>query len=414
MATARMLEGNEEAPYFFLSYARSRFRPDDGADPDLWVKKLYRALCHDVHQLTSTPNPGFMDVQTPLGTQWPVRLSEALAHCRVFVALLSPGYFTSEYCGKEWSAFTHRMRLHAGDGEPPVALIPALWTPFRLEELPAEVSDIQVIPHDFPKAYADEGFFGLMKLRRYEQAYKESVLLMAKRIKRIAEETNLSPCPPPDLDEVANAFAGHRARSASHRVQVRIAAYTPPRLGGGDTGPGPLAQGRSPYYYGRTMREWAPYRNPHDATPIARTAEQIISGLGHRAVIAPLDEPDPADAAPSPSVMVVDPWAACAPGIGDRLRRLDEEPSHVLVPWNTDDEETMSAEAGLERDLTAAVGNGLALNGSARRIPTARAFRAELPKAVNEAITRHFKTAPAYPPQEPPSMDRPALEGPDG
>jgi hypothetical protein len=47
-------------------------------------------------------------------------------------------------------------------------------------------------------------------------------------------------------------------------------------------------------------------------------------------------------------------------------------------------------------------------------VTTLEAFRAALPKAVYEAISRHFRTAPAYPPDEPPSMDRlPRFGGPD-
>jgi FxsC-like protein len=399
-------EGNHHPPYFFLSYVRSKYQPDDGSDPDLWVKKFYQALCHDVYQLTAWPNPGFMDRQMPLGAQWPNTLAGALSQCRVFVALLSPGYFTSEYCGKEWSVFADRVRAHAPEGEPPVALIPALWTPFRLDELPDEVSDIQLMSSDFPRAYADLGFFGLMKLGRFREAYEESVLLMAKTIKRIAEETNLRPCAPPSMKDAENPFAAHQARSAARQVRLTIASYSP-AIGDGDARPW---QTRSQYHYGRTMREWTPYRTPVDATPIARFAEQIVTGLGHRAVIAPLDEPEPETTTAVPSVLLVDPWAPELPAIGERLRRLDEEPRQVVVPWNQDDEETARNESRLGRGLDETVGQSLSLNGSARRVPTPDAFREELPKAVNEAITRHFKTAPSYPPEDPPAIGRPTLQ----
>jgi FxsC-like protein len=418
MTTTPSPEANAHPPYFFLSYARSKYQPDDGSDPDLWVKKFYQALCHDVHQLTSWPTPGFMDLQTPLGTQWPSTLATALSQCRVFVALLSPGYFTSEYCGKEWSVFEERVRAHAGDGERPVALIPALWTPFRLDELPDEVGDIQLISAGFPRVYADEGFFGLMKLRRYNQAYKESVLLMAKTIKRIAEETNLRPCVAPSMKDADNAFAAHQAKNAARRVQLTIASYSPTFAGDGDTRPW---QTRSQYYYGRSMREWSPYRSADDSTPIARYAERVVTGLGHNAVVSGLDEhgePDElgepgepgSEPAASPSVTLVDPWAPDVPAVRERLHQLDAEPRQVVVPWNEDDEETTRNESRLEQGLDETVGRGLSLNGSARRVPTLDAFREELPKAVNEAISRHFKTAPSYPPDDPPATGRPTLQ----
>lgn len=65
----------------------------------------------------------------------------------------------------------------------------------------------------------------------------------------------------------------------------------------------------------------------------------------------------------------------------------------------------------LEQDLAASITNCLVLHGSAPRVPTVEAFRGALPKAVSEAISRHFKTAPAYPPEQPPSMERPTLRG---
>ena len=214
-----------DPPYFFFSYHRSKYRPDDGSDPNMWVKKLYAALCRDVHQLTSTPNPGFMDVQTPLASSWPDELGAELASCRVFVALLSPGYFNSEFCGREWAAFTERVRTQAPGNGQHAAIIPALWTPFRLEELPPELGNLQVIPPGFPTSYSEEGFFALMRLRRYSSAYKESVWLMAKTIKKAAEAIGLRPCAPIDLNATENAFAGHQSGSVTRQIRITVAAY---------------------------------------------------------------------------------------------------------------------------------------------------------------------------------------------
>src|SRR3954466_15961762 len=98
------LAGNDSRPLFFLSYARSRLRPDDGSDPDRFAAKFFADLSDNVAHLTGAALPGFMDRHTAAGTPWSDRLSEALGTCRVFVALLSPSYFTSEWCGREWAA----------------------------------------------------------------------------------------------------------------------------------------------------------------------------------------------------------------------------------------------------------------------------------------------------------------------
>src|SRR5690242_4825127 len=92
-----------EAPYFFLSYARTPRLPDDPGDPDKWIAKLYEDLCTNVIQFAKgkSPNVGFMDREIFPGEQWPNRLAQALACCRVFVPLYSPRYFESEECGKE-------------------------------------------------------------------------------------------------------------------------------------------------------------------------------------------------------------------------------------------------------------------------------------------------------------------------
>ena len=87
-----------------------------GQDPDLWIAQLYDALCDHISQLTDLPpgtKPGFMDRELRQGQEWPWRLSNALATCRVFVPLYSKRYFKSEHCGREWFAFHRRAINHA-------------------------------------------------------------------------------------------------------------------------------------------------------------------------------------------------------------------------------------------------------------------------------------------------------------
>ena len=339
--------GASDHPYFFLSYRRSEYQPGDGSDPDIWVKKFYQDLCNDLHQLTSARVPGYMDVQTPLGHVWPDELAEALCGCKVFVPLLTPGYFDSEWCGKEWVAFTQRMQMHAAaEGNAPAAILPVLWAPFRRYVLPSAVSDMQLVPPGFPKAYEDQGFFGLIKLKRFSVAYTRSVLRMAQTIQQVAEETNLAACSVMAMDSLQNAFADHQVRNATHQIRLAVAACL---MSTTDASRGQPARARSNYYYGHTMCEWMPYRGPQDTTLIARYAERIISNLGHRAVLDPLD--DPVEVPRSPSVMLVDPWAPGVPEIADNLRTRDADPTHVVVPWNQDDEETTRETPHLQANL---------------------------------------------------------------
>jgi hypothetical protein len=402
MADARIGDGDEQRPYFFLSYARSRFRPGDGTDPDRWVTKLFNDLCADVGVATGASNPGFMDRQIPVGTQWPNHLGEALANCRVFVALISPSYFASDYCGKEWAAFVQRIERYSVGGERPPAIIPALWTPLEPDELPLMVRSMQYIPPDFPTQYSAEGFYGIMKLGRYREAYKQTVLRLARLIKTTAVATNLDTCPTPDLASLESPFAGHHANEHARRpIRLTVAAHPLDKL----------PSDRDTYYYGRTVHEWAPYRSGQDTTPVSRYAERVIADLGHQPIIGTVD--DLSEESGSPTVLLVDPWVTADPAVGDKLQQVDEDPVNVLVPFNRDDSETVSAESALSEGLHSVLGRSLALHGSEKRVPTIEAFRAALPKAVNEAIARYFKTAPAHPPKTPPMMNRPTLLRPE-
>lgn len=393
---------DDRRPYFFLSYARSRFRPDDGTDPDRWVTKLYKDLCHDVGIVTGTPTPGFMDRQIPAGTQWPDHLAEALANCRVFLALLSPAYFTSEYCGKEWAAFLGRVKSQQAGLDRPLAIIPALWTRLGPSELPPDLKHMQYIPPDFPPQYVAEGFYGIMKLGRYREQYKQAVLQLARLVKETAEEAALATGPISDFEALGNAFADYRGGARGRRqVKLTVAAHRLDKL----------PPGRDTYYYGRTMPEWTPYRDADYTTPIAKYAEQVVAELGHEPMVDSVDEP--ADPHESPTVLLVDPWVSRDPVVGDELRRIDEDPVNVLVPVNADDRETVAAEEDLTRSVDAVLGRGLVLPGSVRSIPTLDAFRAALPKAVSEAINRYFKEAPVHPPEIEPTMPRPTLQLPE-
>ncbi|GAA1546708.1 hypothetical protein GCM10009678_31670 [Actinomadura kijaniata] len=387
-------------PHFFLSYARSRYRPD-ATDPDRWVVKFFNDLCQDVSHATGMPNPGFMDRQIPAGSKWPDQLADALSNCRVLVALFSPAYFSSEYCGKEWAAFLERISRQSAGLKRPVAIIPAMWVAMDMSEIPPTLHSMQNIPPGFPPAYAAEGLYGIMKLGRFREQYKETVLRLANIIKDRAAECDLAPGQISDLDTLDSPFAASPPTVRGHVVRLTLAAQD---LNG-------LPAERDTYYYGRTSREWTPFRSEEHTTPIGAYAEQVLEDLGYQSVVDSIGEPA-ADAEESPRVLVVDPWAAKDEDMGGRLRRLDAKPVNVVAPFNAEDQQTTDASAELDDALKKALGQCLALAGSARRITTVSAFRDALPKAVNEAISRYFKTTRTHPPQIPPTIPRPSLKGP--
>ncbi|TDC96979.1 TIR-like protein FxsC [Actinomadura sp. 7K507] len=399
MAGRRQAE--EARPHFFLSYARPRYRPEDG---DRWVAKFFNDLCQDISQATGAHNPGFMDRQIGVGTEWPDQLADALANCRVFVALFSPAYFTSAYCGKEWAAFLSRYQAQTAGLDSPPAIIPALWTRMSMGEIPEPLHSMQNIPPEFPPAYGTEGLYGIMKLGRFREQYKETVLRLATVVKDRAAECALPFSEVPALATVQSPFSDATPGSPRPAVRLTLAAQAI----------GQLAPGRDPYYYGRTPREWTPFRTEKHTMPIGSFAAQVLSELGHESIVETADE-SPQDPMDAPGVLVVDPWAVKDRVIGKRLQQIDgdRDPAPLLAPFNYEDPETAERADALGADLAEVLPNASAVKGSAPRVTSARAFRDVLPKAVNEALTRHLRTTDVHPPQAPPSTSRPTLRDPE-
>ncbi|MDH6574928.1 TIR-like protein FxsC [Kitasatospora sp. MAP5-34] len=197
------------APYFFLSYARE-------AQPYGAVEQLFGDLAEEILQLTDLPGAvpaGFLDHNStgrgltgrsdgPGGRAARSRVTEALATCRVFVPLYSPGYFLDERCGKEWSAFEQRPR-GAGWSS---GIVPALWAPVRRAELPEVASRLQYVDSRV-ELYESEGLFGLSKSQPPRERYELAVHRLATRIVEVAHTAGIPPGPPPDWDTLVNAFA---------------------------------------------------------------------------------------------------------------------------------------------------------------------------------------------------------------
>jgi Tetratricopeptide repeat/TIR domain/NB-ARC domain len=217
---------DDSGPYFFLSYRHTpKFDDHDETDPDVWAAKLYKDLCAHLFQISSLPlsgRLGFMDRELRPGNEWPMKLATALATCRVLVPLYSPRYFSSEHCGREWSAFARRAADMAVRGpEHPEAIIPALWVPVRPEQLPEAARAIHYLSGDYGSAYATHGFYRLMRLSKYQDDYEEAVYELARRIRDVAENSPVTHGPVVEYDSLVNAFGADFRRTQDdgrHRV----------------------------------------------------------------------------------------------------------------------------------------------------------------------------------------------------
>jgi FxsC-like protein len=405
------------APYFFLSYVHTpRLGARDSTDPDLWVDQLFRDLRRHVVQVRDLPrgaNPGFMDKDLHPGEVWPESLGQALATCQAFVPLYSRRYFTSADCGREWFYFNRRELNHAARGARPVqAIIPAVWSPVNPESVPDVARSIRL--DDFGiKPYAEHGFWGIMKLSRYRDAYEEAVYRLAQRIVEVAERSPLGEGPAAEYDSLESAFGDEddRARLGEQRLRITVAA---PRLGA-------LPDGSDRRSYGPHARDWNPYQ-PDSVRPIGDHAAALARGLGYRVDIGDLEqhEDDLLSGGPpaEPQVLIVDPWALMQPRVQEVLERIDSLDApwvQVVVPWSNRERESPEAEARLRAALDATLKRKLtevrrtsAMAGHG--VPTLDDFGIVLPKLILTTAKQYLRHAQASPPAGP-AVERPRLGG---
>ncbi|MFD9790131.1 TIR-like protein FxsC [Streptomyces sp. NPDC059070] len=390
--------GHEPRPYFFLSYAHTPRNDPRDRDPDLWVQRFFHDLSAHVMQLTALPAgvpAGFMDQHVRPGEDWQEQITEALAYCRVFVPLYSPRYFLSEQCGREWFAFAGRETLHQSRSEQrgSPAIVPALWIPVLPHQLPEAARRLRFDHADFGGDYADEGFYGMIKLRYLQDHYEHAVYQLAKRIVGVAERTRVADGDPhQDYATLTSAFGP--AAGPGRKLEVTVLACS--RDG--------LPRGRGPDCYGPRPSDWNPY-HPLSARPLARHTAELVVNLNYTVDLREFDDsaerllrPGPPDA---PGLLLLDRWALASARHRDLVRTLCAEPRpwiSVMVPWNRQDPESPPHEAELRHVADEVLGARLRESPGhltqGGGLPTLEAFSQELPRAVRSAV-RHYERAAA-------------------
>ena len=229
------------APVFFLSYARHHRAPEDKSgtaeDPDRWTLRFFDDLTFEVAELTTLPRharPGFMDRELRVGQEWPRRISEALAACRVFVPLYTPRYFTSLSCASEWYLFQARQSAHElTSGTRPEAIIPVLWLPMPDTDLPAAAQALQFDHHTLGEAYARLGFLQLIRLARFKDEYQLAIHALAREVVRVALSSAPQASLPVDFRALRNRFENAEGLfDAAGDLVRRVGGRTPLSLPG--------------------------------------------------------------------------------------------------------------------------------------------------------------------------------------
>jgi FxsC-like protein len=404
----------DEGPFFFLSYAHSPRGDRTARDPDLWVEQLYDDLCDHVKDLAGLPRgakAGFMDRELRQGHEWPDRLAKALATCRVFVPLYDKRYFKSEHCGKEWFAFNRRRLNHKAKNVNPVeTIVPALWIPLPADLLPEAAISVQYNSVGFSDLYAEHGFYGIMKVSRWRDAYEEAVYLLARQIVTAAEAAppagpalSDDPAGADSYESLPSAFGGN-GKAGPGDKPLRITVVAPSR--------DYLPAGRDNSYYGKDIRAWNPYRE-ESVRPLADHAAELAKSLSYTPEVGDLFRHEAglvgSTPASGPEVLLIDPWAALQSECQEILQRLDSMDNpwvQVIVVWNHQDPQM---EADAERIRTALNGalprklrEGRAISALAvRGVPSLREFGMVLPPVIAE-VGRHYLRKASSPSQDPP------------
>ncbi|MFG3056209.1 TIR-like protein FxsC [Kitasatospora sp. NPDC048239] len=382
-------------PYFFFSYARRDYEAGDA-----FVDQFFNDLRDELGRIESVAGAdelAYRDTERlRLGDNWEQQLAQMLARCRTMVALYSPAYFASLYCGKEWTAFRGRVRRHqelAGDIVP--ALIPVLWESLP-DELPDEVLKIQYVQLGMGETYVRSGLRDLLRTDPLGAEYRQVVRVVAERI-RDAAARRLTELPDFDLGAVRGYFpVAAPVRPAPTAGMVRLfvaagrasdvpAARAPEAVGppvpaavGAPEGGGAHRGG----WYGPKPWHWAPYHPPTQPSLVVR-AQQVITSAGHTTTLEEIgtglgEKLDQAREDNQISVLLVDPWMAGSDRYRSALREYDDQ-NHpvtgVMVPSGSDD-----PSGGPERDALWAGVRGVFRRNWLRRSDPEHLFRVAVPR----------------------------------
>jgi len=210
---------NPVHPVFFVSHATA-YDPEldvRGTEPNALFSEFYRDLSQDLNQLVARragADPGFIDRGLRAGAGWEPEILNAIGTCQVLVALVSGPFAGSEWCGKEWYAFTSRRTWRRSDNtlmDRPFCALPVLWTVGPQNDYPQIVMKQQQFKPrpsttmQLDRIYLREGIYGMYMVE--PAAYRASVWRLAQEIKKLVTEYWVEPLIPTDNRTLINVFA---------------------------------------------------------------------------------------------------------------------------------------------------------------------------------------------------------------
>lgn len=194
---SRQASSRRDAGYwFYVSHAHSN------GDEDL--RQFVQDLVAEVRSLTGTDVEAFFDQHSVAG-EAPFAVAAALARSRVMVAIISPAYINSKWCGQEWQYFAGSDPLFG----PRRPILPVIWIP-PTGELPDAVARLQLTGQGSPPSYREKGLRYMARRQRHRDHYYETLHQLAELL--ISNGKAVSPSDEkaldnlPDFTTLPNAF----------------------------------------------------------------------------------------------------------------------------------------------------------------------------------------------------------------
>ena len=217
--------------YFFFSYARDNYsnaRWERYGEAGNYLHGFFDQISREVSDLSGVPSAevGYMDQERlRLADFWDSQLIDSLQSSRVLLAILSPHYFQSENCGREFEFFRKKLEAYKrdlGKASSTHRIIPIFWEDMQFcfknisIDIARVITDLNMHQAGMPENYP--------RVKGAKQICKLQIEDMSKLCRQIAERiVELAQMEPiPDLQ-----FSGdfREILSAFHSKE-RVSEYT--------------------------------------------------------------------------------------------------------------------------------------------------------------------------------------------
>jgi hypothetical protein len=221
--------------WLYVSYART--------DLDPYLRRFVGDLNERIRQVTATQTDSvFFDVSSiSTGQDWNDVLHRTLERARVALCVLSPAYFASEYCGKEFAMFCLRAeRGSSARGAKAPGRSPGILAIEWVSTSPADHSSL--IPAAWVLEAHPDGLRSLIRRRRAD--YQGLVQDLADHIVDAGHVSPLGEVTLPPFDQIISPFT--RGAPTLMRVRVAYVAAT-------------VDESPFPDVYGVAPADWRPF-----------------------------------------------------------------------------------------------------------------------------------------------------------